>query len=298
MKVLVTGARGFVGCEIVRHLREAGHTVRELSRNANSRSGASLNSELVSGDILDAASLSSAVAGCDAIINLAGIIGEVGRNTFENVHVKGTQNLLAAAIAAGVKRFVQMSAMGTRPNAVARYHQTKWLAEEKVRHSGLAFTIIRPSIIYGRHDHFVNLFARISRYSPFLPVMGSGRGLMQPISVEDVARCFVHALVEPRSIGQTYELGGNERLEFNEILDAILLVTKRRRFKVHIPLPLARVQAQVMEFVFPSLLGKASPLTRDQLLMLQEDNVGDNSAALALFGIKPAGFENGIASYL
>jgi NADH dehydrogenase len=247
---------------------------------------------------MQSASLEGSLTGCDAVMNLAGIISEAGENTFKNVHVLGTRNLLAAAKAAGIKRFIQMSAMGTRANAVARYHQTKWLAEESVRASGLDFTILRPSIIYGRHDHFVNLFAGMAKFSPLLPVMGDGCGKLQPISVEDVARCFVGALNEPRSIGHTYELGGNERMEFNEILDTILRVTHRKRLKLHVPMPVAKIQASVMEFILSKLLGKASPLTRDQLLMLQEDNVADASAAISLFGLKPETFENGIAGYL
>src|SRR5207237_1119041 len=108
-----------------------------------------------------------------AVIHLVGIISKVGRNTFENVHTQGTQNIVTSAREAGIKRFVHMSALGSRANAVSRYHQSKWAAEEAVRRSGLDYTIFRPSIIYGPKDHFVNLFDKMARFSPVLPVMGS-----------------------------------------------------------------------------------------------------------------------------
>ena len=110
----------------------------------------------------------------DAVIHLVGIISEVGRSTFEDIHISGTRNIVMTAQKAGIKRFVHMSALGARPNSVSRYHQSKWTAEEIVRGSGLDYTLFRPSIIYGPGDHFVNLFARMARFSPVLPVMGQG----------------------------------------------------------------------------------------------------------------------------
>ena len=136
MKVLVTGATGFVGREIVRQLRAAGHTIRILARNPRSPAAQEAVSrwevEVYPGDVLEAASLEVALAGVDAVIHLVGIISELGNSTFENVHVGGTRNLVAAAQQAGVRRFVHMSALGSRPKAASRYHQSKWAAEELV----------------------------------------------------------------------------------------------------------------------------------------------------------------------
>jgi NADH dehydrogenase len=191
-----------------------------------------------------------------------------------------------------------MSALGTRPGAASRYHQTKWAAEEVVRGSGLDYTIFRPSLIYGREDHFVNQFERLSRWLPFLPVMGSGSNLMQPVAVETVARCFVQALDRPETVAQTYDLCGPERLTFVQILDAILQACGRRRFKVRIPLAVARLQAAVLEIVLGSLLHRPAPLNRDQLLMLQEDNVGDAGVVERVFGWRQPGFTAGVRHYL
>jgi NADH dehydrogenase len=191
-----------------------------------------------------------------------------------------------------------MSALGTRPNAASRYHQTKWAAEELVRRSGLDFTIFRPSLIYGPQDQFMNLFARIIRLSPVVPLMSNPRARFQPVAVEAVATAFVRSLGEPKSIGQTYDLCGPEALTLSEIVDRLLGVLKRRRLKLQVPLGLARGQAAILEFVFGRLLRKAPPLNRDQLLMLQEDNVGNPQPANDLFGLNPALVREGIARYL
>jgi NADH dehydrogenase len=302
MKVFVTGATGFVGEEVVRQLHAAGHAIRILARHPRSpriqSTVSEYGAEIHPGNVLDAESLRGGLKDCEAVIHLVGIISEIGRNTFENVHTLGTKNIVAATREAGVKRFAQMSALGTRPHAVSRYHKSKWAAEEIVRESGLDWTIFRPSIIYGPKDHFVNLFARLARFSPILPVIGRGNGKLQPVPVGDVAAAFVKCLAEPRSVGRTFDLCGGDVLTFMEVLDEILVVTGRKRWKAHLPPGLARCQAAVLEFIFPKLLGKAPPLNRDQLLMLSEDNVGNPQPANELFGLRPIAFREGIASYL
>ena len=302
MKVFVTGATGFVGQEILRQLEGAGHSIRVLARQASSREVQEIISkhkaEVHCGNVIEGDSLKGSLDGIDAVVHLVGIISEVGESTFENIHTCGTQNMVNAARASGVKRFVQMSALGVRPNAVARYHKSKWAAEKIVRSSGLNFTIFRPSIIYGRGDHFVNLFARLSRWLPILPVMGRGEGTLQPIRVEDVAQCFVKSLTEPRFLGQTYDLCGPDILTLSEILKTICVVTGRKRFQVHIPLSIARCLAALLEFIFPWLLREAPPLNRDQLVMLDEKVIGNGEPATKLFTIAPRHFREEITSYL
>jgi NADH dehydrogenase len=242
--------------------------------------------------------LREALRGADAVLHLVGIIREIGSQTFENVHTELTRRILAAASAEGVPRWVHMSAMGTRPGAASRYHQTKWAAEECVRASPMAWTIFRPSMIYGREDEFTNLFARISAWSPVLPVPGSGASLIQPIAVERVGEAFAAALDRPESAGHTYDLCGPERLTFDDALREVLAVLGRRRPLVHIPGRVARGQAAIMEVVFPFLLRRAPPLNRDQLLMLREDNIGDGAPADVLFGLRHATFRDGLKAYL
>jgi len=301
MKTLVTGATGFVGREVLRQLQTAGHEARVLARDSKAAADRlpqpSCVTEFHQGDVSDLQSLTGAAKGCDAVIHLVGIISEAGSSTYERLHTEATRNLITTTRSDGVTRFVHMSALGTRADAVARYHQTKWSAEEMVRRSGLDFTIFRPSLIYGPEDHFVNQFVQLSKWLPFLPVIGSGTALMQPVAVEQVARCFVRALIIPESIGQTYDVCGPDRLTFVQILDAILNAAGRKRFKLHIPLPLVRLQAALLEVILGSFLRKPPPLNRDQLLMLQEDNVGDVRPAKRLFDLKHECFAERIRSY-
>jgi NADH dehydrogenase len=257
MKVMVTGATGFVGREIVRQLGLAGHEARGFgSRNRFEFGGA------------------------DAVIHLVGIIQERGANTFEHAHVALTAEALQAATAAGASRFLHMSALGTRPNAHSRYHQTKWVAEELVRASGLAWTIFRPSLIYGAHDQSVRKLARIARLAPVVPVLGDGLAKIQPISVEQVACSFVVALQNATAVGKTYDLCGPAAFTWVDLHRQLLAAQGKRKPLVHLPLPLLRAMAGILETVLP-----APPFTRDQLIMLQEDNVGDPQPAVRDLGL-------------
>jgi uncharacterized protein YbjT (DUF2867 family) len=302
MNVFVTGATGFVGNEIVQRLREEGHRIRILVRNPEAsqaqKAVSQYSAELHRGDIMQPDSLAPGLKGMDAVVHLVGIISEAGASTFENIHTRGTLNMVDAAEKVGVKRFIHMSALGTRADAVSRYHKSKWAAEELVRSSRLHHTIFRPSLIYGPKDHFVNLFAKISRLSPVVPVIGNRHSRFQPVGVEMVARAFVAALSEPRAVGQTYDLCGPERFTLGEMIDQILATLGRKRLKVQVPPALARGQAAFLELLFQRLLRQPPPLNRDQLLMLQEDNIGDPAPANDLFGLEQKGFREGIERYL
>lgn len=301
MKVFVTGGTGFVGREILWQLNEAGHDIRLLSRRGTRDEIRQLayryRAEIVEGSLADPGPVDRSFTGCDAVIHLVGIIAETRGNTFQSVHVDGTRSILQQADAAGVRRFIHMSALGTRAGARSRYHQTKWQAEELVRKSGLDWTIFRPSVIYGREDGFVNLLAKLCRRSPVIPVFGAGHNQLQPVPVEDVARAFVGALREPLSVGQSYDLGGMEVFTMEALYDVILRATDRWRPKVHLPMALARMQAGFLEALC-SMIGKTSPLTRDQLLMLEENNVGNPQPAASLFKLVLPPFADGISKYL
>jgi NADH dehydrogenase len=301
MKMLVTGGTGFIGRAVLRQLAGAEHTVRFLARQpaaARVRElAASTGTEVVAGDVLEPDTLKAAIQGMDAVIHLVGIISETRDVTFERLHIEATRNVVGACQRTGVSRYVHMSALGTRPHATSRYHQTKWTAEELVRQSGLNFTIFRPSLIYGPEDHFVNLFARLMRFSPVVPVMGAGTTRLAPIAVEAVAQAFVRSLVVPAANHSTLDLCASKCLTFPQILDTIMRVTGRRRCKVHIPLPVARAQASLLELVY-GWLGFPPPLNRDQLIMLQEDNAGNPEPAKTLFGLTEVSFEAGIRKYL
>jgi NADH dehydrogenase len=167
-----------------------------------------------------------------------------------------------------------------------------------VRRSGLGWTIFRPSIIYGPGDNFVNLFAKIIRFSPVVPVAGGGGARFQPVAVKAVGAAFVKALTEPRAIGETCDLCGPEAFTLGEVVNQILAVMRKKRLKFHVPSGIAWCQAAVFEFVFPRLFHRAPPLNRDQLTLLQEDNVGNGQPANELFGLKFTPFKEGIAGYV
>ncbi|MCX7886746.1 MAG: complex I NDUFA9 subunit family protein [Verrucomicrobiae bacterium] len=268
MKVAVTGATGFVGRELMRRLPEA----RAVRRGE---------------------SFAEAFAGAAAVIHLIGIIRERGSDNFEHVHVGLTRMALEAAKAAGVGRFLHMSALGTRAGARSRYHQTKWAGEELVRQSGLAWTIFRASVIYGPEDKSVNVLAKTLRMLPVAVVLGSGKTRIQPISVEDVAAALVSALNCEAAIGCTYDLCGPEAFTWDELYDKLAAVMGLRRPKLHLPLALARPIAAVMEWVLP-----APPFTRDQLLMIAEDNVGDPRPMICQLGVRPDRLDEKVREYL
>lgn len=302
MDVLVTGGTGFVGREIVRQLRVSGHRIHLLVRNPQSPGSHEValqhGAKLRPGNVLDPDSLQAAFAGVDAVIHLVGIISELGDQNFENVHVRGTRNVVFASQDAKVAHFLHMSALGASRGARSRYHQTKWEAEELVRRSGLGWSIFRPSIIYGSGDGFVSILARLIRYSPLVPILGGGQTKFQPVLVKSVGTAFVKALGETRAIGETYDLCGPETFTLDELVDEILSIQRTFRFKVHIPSGAAVFLAAFLELLFANVLRQAPPLNRDQLLMLKEDSVGNGQPANLLFGLKPVSFRQGTASYL
>jgi NADH dehydrogenase len=292
MKIFIAGGTGFVGGHLCRCLINRGHTIRLLVRN---RSGIDLEGiERHEGDIFAPETLAAPLAGCDAVINLIGIIRESpGQGvTFEKLHVEATRTMLAATEQAGIRRYLQMSALGTRPDAVSAYHRTKWRGEELVRNSGLDWTIFRPSVIFGPGDSFVTMLADLIVKLPLVPVIGNGRYRLQPIAASDVALCFSMALEMPATTGCCYELCGPDRLSYNDMLDQIGTALGRSSVpKLHNPL---RLMTLVTPFLqrFPFY-----PVTMDQIHMLLEENICDSSWRQS-FDFTPTRFSEGISSYL
>jgi len=292
MRIFLAGGTGFVGSHLRCALLEGGHEVRLLTHRRTVCREPGI--EQVEGDVTRPETYAGAMAGCDAVINLVGIIREFPARgiIFERLHGEATRCLALTSRKAGVRRFVQMSALGTRPNAVSRYHQSKYRAEEEVRGSGLDWTIFRPSVIFGPKDDFINRFAGFVRKLPVVPVIGDGSSRVQPIDGGDVARCFTMALDMPETVGATYELCGPDRITYLELISLIAGVLGNRHVRtVKIPLPL-------MEAV-TSLLQRFSffPVTSDQIRMLREDAICDG-AWRDTFRFDPVGLEEGIRVYL
>jgi NADH dehydrogenase len=291
--VWVSGATGFVGQGVLRALIEAGHGVRALvHRGRLPRSFLSKGVTVVRGSVLDPATLESTMEECDAAIHLVGIIVEKRKASFYQIHYLGAVNAVEAARAAGVKRFLLMSALGAKSDAATPYFRTKWMAEEYLRSGDMDYTIMRPSIIFGKDDSFVNLLVRMTRYLPFVPVMGPGDGRLQPVWLEDVAACFVRALEKRESGGKTYDLGGPRQYTFNELLDAVAGLIGKKGRRVHVPLSVARPAAAVMELLLPK-----PPITRDQITMLEQSNICDISPMVNELGVEPSALEEAFLEY-
>jgi uncharacterized protein YbjT (DUF2867 family) len=282
MKVLVTGATGFVGPKIVHTLRAQGRAVRALVRNpARATQLAGWGAEIVSGDVTDPASLTAAAEGCTHVVHLVAIIA--GRPTeFDRVMTQGTRNLVAAAEQAAVDRFVLMSALGTSETTkdTVSYFKAKWAMERAVEESSLEHTIFRPSFVLGRDGGVLPTFIKQVRYSPVITVIGAGLQRSQPIWVDDVAAYFAQAVDDPQSANRTFEIGGPDLVTWNELYVRIAKVLGKRRRLVHVPLGVARAGARLTERL------PGAPLTADQVEMLAgPDNVVSNNDAVENFQI-------------
>jgi len=296
MRVFLTGASGFVGSHMLRRLLNDGHSVRALGHH---RHGLPIDAshksrfEEVEGEITSL-SVATQVAGCEAVINLVGIIQERGKATFESIHHLGTKNLVEAARAGGVKRFVQMSALGARPKDASEYHTTKFAAEEAVFQSGIPAVALRPSLIFGPGSAFVNQMVNVMRAAPlFRPIPGTGKYRFRPVHVDDVVECFVQSLTNEAATGQTVNLVGAEELTLDEIGDEIASCLGVRKSVFHLPMPVMQAAATLF-----SVLPIKAPVTHAQLRMLVEGSTAAAEPMKRIFGIEPIGFRAGLRRYL
>jgi uncharacterized protein YbjT (DUF2867 family) len=282
---LVTGGTGFVGPRIVHALREREQPVRALVRRPTERSAATLaswGSELVQGDLGDAASLRRAVEGAEVVVHLVSI-RQGSDEDFRRVMDRGTRDLVAAAKEAGVGRFVLMSALGTSEETkdLVPYYRSKWAMEQTVRGSGIEHVIFRPSFVFARDGGILPTFRRLARVAPVTPIIGSGQQRIQPIWLDDVAAYFAAGVDKPEAANRTFELGGPDAVTWNEFWERLKRALGQRRPSVHVPTRLMRLNA----FVTERLPGNI-PLTRDLLTMLEHgDNVTTNDDAVQTFGL-------------
>jgi NADH dehydrogenase len=282
MTVLVTGGTGFIGGHVVHALRARDLPVRALVRDPRRAPRlAAWGAELVEGDVSDAGSLAAACDGADAVVHLVSII-KGSRDDFDRVMSQGTRDLVAAARAAGVRRFVLTSALGLdeRSRDAVPYFGAKWEMEAAVRESGLESVILRPSFVFGKDGGVLPTFVRLARLAPVTPIVGSGKQRLQPIWVEDLAEIYAQALDLPAAANRTFELGGPDAPTWNEFWDRLKRVLGKRRPSMHVPIGLMRVQAALTERL------PGAPVTRDQLTMLElGDNVVTDPGAAEVFDV-------------
>ena len=296
--ILVTGGAGFVGSHIVRRLVSEGEKPRALVRNpeqAKQRLPAA-GVEVVQGDTTRPETLDAAMQGVDTVIHAAFITAERKQGPGVNYYatnVEGTANVVSAAKRAGVRRIVEVGGLGTKQAAPGSYMEGRYLADQSVKQSGLAWSIIGPSIQFGAGAAFFTGLVDLIRSAPVVPMVGSGNRTFQPIWVEDVTTCVLKMAREPeRYDRRTIEVGGPEVYTYAQILDMLMATLGKRKLKVPGPVPLVAVGATVMEAVLPK-----PPITRAALTLFSFDNVTDLDAVERNFGFTPQSLRTYLAEH-
>ncbi|MEM9234385.1 MAG: complex I NDUFA9 subunit family protein [Pseudomonadota bacterium] len=304
--VTVFGASGFVGRHVVRELASRGWRVRAaVRRPANANFLRPLGKvgqiDIVQANIRYRPSISGALDGATAVVNLVGILAGEGQNNFDGVQAAGARNVAEMATKAGITNLVHISAIGADSDSESDYARTKAEGEEAFRDYAPETTILRPSIIFGPQDDFFNRFAGMARTSPALPLIGGGKTKFQPVYVDDVADAVAIALEDSQYNGKTYELGGPEVMTFKELMELTLKMIGRKRILAPLPFGMASLMgtfgdmASILPFV-------QAPITRDQVKLLKSDNIvgltDENLGTFDDFGITPETMEAILPTYL
>ncbi len=299
--ILVTGADGFVGSSIIEQLVKDGETpraqVRNLDRARTRLSLAAQNgAQLVQGDTTKPDTLPAALAGVDTVIHTAFITANRKQKPgvdYYQTNVTGTKNLVAAAKNAGVQRIVVMGGLGTKPDKPGSYMQGRYEADQAARNSGLAWSILGPSVQFGAHSAFFDGLADLIRYWPVVPMVGDGTVKFQPVWVEDTTKCILKMAREPqRYDGKVIEVGGPEVFTYAQILDLLMQTLGKHKIKVPGPTPLVALGAAMMELVLPN-----PPLTRAAVQLFDFDNVATLDSVQQNFGFAPLSLRTYLTEY-
>ena len=289
--ILITGATGFIGRHLVMRLAEQGEQPRCLVRNLRRAIDMFPTDkvELAQGDTTQFASLEAAMSGVDTIVHAAFITADHKQSTgnhYGETNVQGTVNVIRAAKQSGVKRIIEVSGLGTKPDKPGSYMQGRYLAEKMLKESGLDWTIIQPSVVFGDGSPFIKGLTDLIRMSPVVPLVGGGKTMFQPIYVEDVVTVIIKVLEEPkRTSGKTYTIGGPDYYSFTELIDALLHAMRKTRIKAYAPTPLVGLGAAMMEMVLPK-----PPLTSAAMMVFTFNNTTDLNSVQQDFGFTPMSF--------
>jgi NADH dehydrogenase len=283
MRVAVVGATGFVGSHVVPHLVEAGHEVVAISRDGRRLPEWGSGVEARAADVVGG-DLEAALAGAEGVVHLAAIPRESRGRRFEEVNVRGTERVVAAAERIGVRRLVHLSVLGAAEDPKLAYLHSKWRGEEAVRGSDLEWVILRPSLMFGTGDGFFNLVKTTLRWwSPGVVVIpGDGATRFQPLSVDDLAIAVERSLTDADRTGSTLELGGPEWVTYRGIVDAVMAATGMRRWKLGMPIPLISALTAVTDRILPIF-----PVSHDQIASMSRPNFTELDAFERAFGLAP-----------
>jgi NADH dehydrogenase len=293
-KICVLGGSGFVGSSIVAKLDQDGYAVTVLTRRRESAKHLFLlpNVTVVECNVMDDQALKAALSGADAVVNLTGILHQSGRTSFDAMHHQLPSRLAKICEATGIKRLIQMSSLQADRNAPSEYLRSKAAGEAAL----LAFaqklniTIFRPSIIFGRGDSFINLFATLIKFLPVV-LLAKPNAKFQPVWVEDVASCFVASIQNTQTYGQVYELAGPRVYSFRELVQQVMTTLKVKRPIIGLCDKLSYAQAFMMELLPVKLM------SRDNVRSMEVDSVSSQPFP-PIFGVVPASMEAVIPEYL
>jgi uncharacterized protein YbjT (DUF2867 family) len=298
-RVCLLGGSGFIGRHVAERLSGLGTDVIVPTRRRERAKFLLVlpTVDVVEADIHDDAALKRLINGCDAVINLVGILHAEKRTGFERAHVQLPQRVAAACVKAGVPRLIQMSALNADTNAPSEYLKSRARGEAAVQEvakaaPGLHVTMFRPSVVFGRGDKFLNLFAQLVKFLPVIP-LGSGQAKFQPVHVDDVARAIAVSLDKGETFGQTYPLCGPSVYTLRQLVDFVAAVMGKHRTVIELGPGLSMLQAGVMEI----LLFWNKILTRDNVKSMQVDSVCGCDFP-AVFAFQPASLESTVPQYL
>lgn len=300
--ITVFGGSGFLGKYVVRALIKDGWRVRVPVRRPHTAQDLKVigdvgQVQLVQANLRFEKSVDAAIEGSDAVVNLVALLFESGSQNFDALHVKGAEVLAKKSLAHGVTNFIQVSALGASLNSDSSYSSTKAMGEKIIRDIIPSSDIVRPSIIFGAEDNFFNRFAAMTQLSPFIPLLGGGQSLFQPVYVNDVAK-VVAKLAGKGTAGNTYELGGPKVYSFKELMQVMLHVVDRKRVLIPVPWVASNFLGFLGE-VSGSLPFVSPFLTRDQVKNLRKDNiVSEGALGFSSFEISAETVESIIGSYL
>ncbi len=290
--ILLTGASGYVGSAMLPHLVRTGEPVRALIHLTNADRAKAAGAEVALGSVSDPAALDKAMPGVDTVVHLVALNKNKRGQTMANINHQGTVNVVNAAKQAGVKRFVHILGIGLKSDMAQEFARSKGRGADAVRGSGIPYTIISPSVIFGAGDEFVNNLADLYKkwFYPFAIIPGNGAARFAPIWKEDVARVFASVVsnFEPHA-GKEYELGGPENLTLNQMMKIIKRKLSSSKPALHMPLVLVKPAVVVMNALLPK-----PPVTPGLLDLLCIDNTPQQNAITTVFGIEPRRFADGI----
>ena len=296
--ILVSGGTGFVGSGIVRELLRRGEKVAVLGRSATKiteQFGADV--EPREGDVRAPDTLGAAMQGIDVVINAVQFPGSPIENrgkgyTFEEIDLKGTRHQVDAAKAAGVRRFVYVSGVGAAKDAEKHWFRYKWEAEHYLQSSGLEWSIVRPTWVFGPGDVSLNRFLGFGKMLPFIPMFGSGKQDMQPVFIDDVARVTADAALKPEAANNLFELGGPDVMSMNDVVKTALEVQGKKRPLLHQPAFVGKAIGAITS-ILPS-----PPLSPDAIDFITEPAVADNAAVLRVLNAQLTPLRQGLETYL